>query len=349
MRERILAAGLVFAGALAVATPATAAGRPDMEVARATFQDVHAGCDASGCNVRLIASAKVVNRGSKRAGRARLGFFLSQDSRRDRGDVAAGRKWLAALGAGRGRRQSAMLFVGELAPGNYRLIACADSTRRVRERREGNNCGASRPFAVQSLGGQSQPSPQTAGPCQEPGWRVELCALIDEGMRTQAWGDMADVLTFALLFQHHRTGQPIPSSIAAGVIEPYRTGWDPIKGRAGLQTFRISGFLAFWVVGPYDNMEWERYPDGLDTVEEFANWWQIYAQVQWTTRQNAINHSLNGIVQSELAWRNAMDDWKAYDLKLITAQQYSDATVFAHRTLEDAQTAVMRAENAIKP
>ena len=36
-----------------------------------------------------------------------------------------------------------------------------------------------------------------------------------------------------------------------------------------------------------------------------------------------------------------MDDWKAYDLKLVTAQQYSDVTVFAHRTLEDAQTAVM--------
>jgi hypothetical protein len=71
--------------------------------------------------------------------------------------------------------------------------------------------------------------------------------------------------------------------------------------------------------------------------------------VQWTARQNAINHSLNGIVQSELAWRNAMDDWKAWDLELITAQQYSDATVFAHRTLEDARTAVMRAENAIKP
>ena len=72
-------------------------------------------------------------------------------------------------------------------------------------------------------------------------------------------------------------------------------------------------------------------------------------RIQTTARQNAINHSLNGIVQSELAWRNAMDDWKAYDLKLVTAQQYSDATVFAHRTLEDAQTAVMRAANAVKP
>jgi hypothetical protein len=32
----------------------------------------------------------------------------------------------------------------------------------------------------------------------------------------------------------------------------------------------------------------------------------------------------------------------------MTAQQYSDATVFAHRTLDDATTAIVAAENAIK-
>jgi hypothetical protein len=53
-------------------------------------------------------------------------------------------------------------------------------------------------------------------------------------------------------------------------------------------------------------------------------------------------------VESEVAWRNAMEEWKAYDLRLITSQQYSDATVVAHRTLEDAQTAVLRVENAVK-
>jgi hypothetical protein len=338
----MLGAGLVLVGALATAGPASAAGRADMEVARAGAESVSSSCDASGCDVRLTASARVANRGALRARRARIGFFLEKDGQR----VSAGRKWVPAIRAGRRRSSVAALSLTGLAPGTYRLIACADVTKRVRESRERNNCRGGAPFAI--AGTSSQPAPPAAASCA-PGWRAELCALIDEGMRTQVWSDMADVLTFALLFQHHRTGQSIPSSIAAAVIEPYRTGWDPIKGRAGLQTFRISGFLAFWVVGPYDTMEWERYPDGLDTVEEFASWWQTYGTVQWTTRQNAINHSLNGIVQSELAWRNAMDDWKAWDLKLITAQQYSDATVFAHRTLEDARTAVMRAENAIRP
>ena len=89
------------------------------------------------------------------------------------------------------------------------------------------------------------------------------------------------------------------------------------------------------------------FPGRLDTPEEFLSWWQTYAIVQSTARQNAINHRLNGIVESEVAWRNAMEDWKAYDLRLITAQQYSDATVFAHRTLEDRRPPSW-AENAVK-
>ena len=254
---------------------------------------------------------------------------------------------MPAIGGGKRRRMQAMLFAGGVAPGTYRLIACADVTRRVRERNERNNCRASAPFVIGGTTSQPAPAPATQ-PCA-PGWRAELCKEIDTAMANGWFFDMADALAFALLYQHYYTQQYIPSSVAAAVIEPYRTAWDPIRGRAGLATYRVSGFLDFWVNGAYGGLEWPKYPTALDTPEEFGSWLQTYGIVQNTARQNAINHSLNAIVQSELAWRNAMDDWKAYDLKLVTAQQYSDATVFAHRTLEDAQTAVMRAQNAIKP
>jgi hypothetical protein len=325
MRERIVGAGLVFAGVLAAAAPASAAGRADMEV-----RAVSASCNATAC----AATARIVNKGAKRARRARAGFFLSKDGQR----IAVSRQWVGSVAAGRRRGSAATFSLAGIAPGTYRLVVCVDVTRRVRERNEGNNCGAGTPITVAAP--TTQPAPPSAPVACEAGWRADLCGYIEEGVRTQTWQDMADVLTFALLYQHHRTGQPIPSSIAAAIIEPYRTV---------LKAYRVSGFLSFWVVGPYDGMEWERFPQGLDTVEEFSSWWQTYAQVQWTARQNAINHSLNGIVQSELAWRNAMDDWKAWDLQLITAQQYSDATVFAHRTLEDARTAVDRASSALKP
>ena len=337
----MLGAGLVLVGALATAGPASAAGRADMEVARAGAESVSSSCDANGCSVRLTASARVANRGALRARRARIGFFLVKDGQR----VSAGRKWVPAIRGGRRRSSVATLSLTGLAPGTYRLLACADVTKRVRESSERNNCRSSASFAIGGTTAQPAPPPAACA----PGWRAELCAEIDTAMANRWFLDMADALTFALLYQHYYTQQYIPSSVAAAVIEPYRTGWDPIRGRAGIVTYRISGFLDFWVNGAYGGLEWPKYPTALDTPEEFASWLQTYGIVQNTARQNAINHSLNGIVQSELAWRNAMDDWKAWDLKLVTAQQYSDATVFAHRTLEDAQTAVMRAENAIKP
>ena len=37
---------------------------------------------------------------------------------------------------------------------------------------------------------------------------------------------MTDVVAFALLYQHHRAGQAIDRSIAAGVIQPLRTVGD---------------------------------------------------------------------------------------------------------------------------
>ena len=46
MRERMLGAGLVLVGALATAAPASAAGRADMEVARAGAESVSSSCDA---------------------------------------------------------------------------------------------------------------------------------------------------------------------------------------------------------------------------------------------------------------------------------------------------------------
>jgi hypothetical protein len=196
--------------------------------------------------------------------------------------------------------------------------------------------------------GPTPGSPEPAGPCQAPGWRSDLCAEVSAAMASGVFFDMADAVTFALLYQHYRTGQAIAPSIAASVIEPLRSAWDPVRGRSGLSTYRVSDFLDFWVYGTYAGVEWPRFPDGLDTPQEFLDWWQTYGIVQFTARQNAINHRLNGIVESEVAWRNAMEEWKAYDLRLITAQQYSDATVFAHRTLEDAQTAVLNAQNAIK-
>jgi hypothetical protein len=356
MHRLVLGAWVATIAVLMATAPAGAAARPDLAVSRVTAAGVTVdpgSCGAAGCTVRLAAAARVVNRGRARARRARLWFFLSQDARRNRGDKAAPQRlWLPAIRRGRRRSSESALALTGIAPGVYRLLACADATGLVRERSERNNCRASRPFTVQAAPGAALPAPaapqQPAGACTEPGWRTDLCREVTTAMRNRMFSDMADALTFALLYQHHRTGQAIAPSIAAAVIEPFRTGWDPVRGQAGLASYRVSGFLDFWAYGSYAGVDWARYPAALDTQQEFADWWETYGIVQFTARQNAINHRLNAIVESEAAWREAMDDLKAHDQQIITAQQYSDATVFAHRTLEDARTAVDAAENAIK-
>ena len=70
-----------------------------------------------------------------------------------------------------------------------------------------------------------------------------------------------------------------------------------MRGQAGVATYRISGFLTFWVDGAYGGLDRSRYPDANDTPQELLNWWQAYGQTQFAARQNAINHSLNGIVR----------------------------------------------------
>ncbi len=342
-----------MAAAPVVAAPASAATGPDLALTRVSVSSVRVAsgnCAAAGCSVRLSTSARIVNRGGRRAGRTRLGYWLSRDARHSGEDRGAGRRWVTAIGGGRPRSARATLSLTSVAPGVYRLIACANVTGRVRERRRRNNCRASRPFAVRGTvpATQAPVATQPAPACQDPPWRSDMCAEVAKAMANRAFFDIADAVTFVLLYQHHRTKQAIPGSIAAELIGPLRTAWDPVRGQAGLSTYRVAGFLNFWVYGAYAGVDWPRFPNGLDTQEQFLSWWQTYGIVQGTARQNAINNSLNAIVESEAAWQKAFNDWKAYDLKLVTAQQYSDATVFAHRTLEDAQTAVLRAENAVK-
>lgn len=345
-------AGLVVVAAFpAAAASASAAGRPDLAVGSVRVSGVAVtpgSCTQTACAVRLTLSARVLARGARRAGASRLGVFVSRDARRDRADLRAGGTAVRAIRGGHGRDVRITVTATGAPIGALRVIVCADVGARVRERRETNNCRASRPFTVSAPSGPTGTGAPADTPCQAPAWRRDLCAEVTAAMTGRAFLDMADAVTFVLLFQHHRTGQAIPPSIAGGLIEPLRQAWDPVRGQQGITTYRVSGFLDFWVYSSYAGVDWARYPQGMDTRAEFDSWWQTYAIVQNTARQNAINHRLNAIVESEAAWRKAMDDLKAYDLKLITAQQYSDATVFAHRTLEDAQTALLKAENAVK-
>jgi hypothetical protein len=85
------------------------------------------------------------NRGAAPAKGTRTGYYLSKDRRRGKGDIRLKTRAVKALKTGRkasGKRR--LRIPVKAAGGRYRLLACADASRRVRERREGNNCRASK-------------------------------------------------------------------------------------------------------------------------------------------------------------------------------------------------------------
>jgi hypothetical protein len=92
----------------------------------------------------LHVETTVRNAGTRRARASRTRYLLSRDRTRG-GDVALGSARLPALRAGRSRTRTLGLHVpSALKGGAWYVLACADAADVVRERREGNNCRASR-------------------------------------------------------------------------------------------------------------------------------------------------------------------------------------------------------------
>src|SRR5206468_1204422 len=93
-------------------------------------------------NQAFAVSATVANRGRGRARRSAVRFYLQAGARKIALDGVGATK---ALRRGRRAGGTARLVVpGTIAPGTYRLLACADGLAKVRERNEANNCRAAR-------------------------------------------------------------------------------------------------------------------------------------------------------------------------------------------------------------
>ena len=85
------------------------------------------------------------NRGRGRAGRSRTRFYLSPDSKRSNGDRRlVGEHSVGKLRAKKSATATTQLTAPTIAAGRFRLLACADDRRVVRERSERNNCRASK-------------------------------------------------------------------------------------------------------------------------------------------------------------------------------------------------------------
>lgn len=135
-------------------TPAEAAGRPDLRVARATVDKttvVEGG--------KVTVTHVVQNRGSRRAGESRTRVYLTtnvpaslEERRRSRTNPRTaltdlrlvGRATVRAIAPGARRSIGATAFTvpAGIPAGDYRVLVCADDYGTVRESEEANNCTA---------------------------------------------------------------------------------------------------------------------------------------------------------------------------------------------------------------
>jgi CARDB len=153
----LIAAALSLGLALVVA--AGAASRPDLKVQR-----VAASNSGGAIGSRVAIGVTTTNTGRQRAPASLTRFYLSLDKRQSRNDRVLGSSRVAGLSARKSaRRRVRVTIPRRFAPGRYRLLACADATRKTKEASERNNCrAASRIFSVRT-------SPGPSGPIGPPG------------------------------------------------------------------------------------------------------------------------------------------------------------------------------------
>jgi hypothetical protein len=138
-------AGAAAVAALTIAAAAPAeAGRKPLPNLRQAWVSASASRVEAGASLRARDAVKNASR--RKARRSAVGFYLSRDRRRSADDLhlAAFRR-VPRLRPRRSSRGATHVGIPDsVAAGSYRLIACADPLDRIRERRERDNCAATK-------------------------------------------------------------------------------------------------------------------------------------------------------------------------------------------------------------
>jgi trimeric autotransporter adhesin len=113
-----------------------AAKRPDLGMVNLTVM-----ADEVPAGGTLSVRDKVGNAGNATAKASQVGYYLSTDEWGSTDDIPMGSRKVSALKPGKARSGSVQLTVPN-AIGLFRVIACADDKKRIKESQESNNCRA---------------------------------------------------------------------------------------------------------------------------------------------------------------------------------------------------------------
>jgi subtilase family serine protease len=127
----LLAAALVLAATAVAASP-----RPDLGVVNVTTTS-----DEVVAGGKLTIKYKIGNAGKAAARPSQAGFYLSPDETKSANDLVLAQRSVGKLKPGKSAGGSITVTVPNAA-GLFRVIACVDDKRRVKETIEANNCRA---------------------------------------------------------------------------------------------------------------------------------------------------------------------------------------------------------------
>jgi CARDB len=98
---------------------------------------------------KITVVVKLRNKGSVKAKKSRVALYLAKGKKHAKKDRRLKRAKVKSLRAGKkGKAKLKVTLPGNAAPGTYRLIACADDTKKVRESKEKDNCRATKKFKL---------------------------------------------------------------------------------------------------------------------------------------------------------------------------------------------------------
>lgn len=131
----------ILVAALTIAAPAGAkGGLPNLVVAKVSKPPK---TKTLGSKLKLV--VKVANRGGSPASASKLGLYLAKGKKHTKKDKRLKRVEVKPLAAGKAKKlKLKVLLPAKLKPGAYRLFACADDARKVKEAKEGDNCRGSK-------------------------------------------------------------------------------------------------------------------------------------------------------------------------------------------------------------